>query len=789
MVGLFFVLFLSWGLVNSNPVEIHLICSQQPITALVGGDVILPCHLQPPVSAADWTVEWSKPGLNPESVHYHENGRAKFEEQNPSYSFRTRLFVNDMKTGNVSVKIFDVEESDSGIYKCFLPSIQKEASIKLIVEERRLICSQQPITALFGDDVILPCHLQPPVSAADWTVEWSKPGLDPESVHYHEDGRLRVKEQNPFYSHRTSLSVNDMKTGDVSLTIFDLKKNDSGIYKCFLPSIKKEASIELIVVERRLICSQQPITALVGDDVILPCHLQPPVSAADWTVEWSKPGLDPESVHYHEDGRQRVKGQNPSFSDRTSLSVDDMKTGDVSLRIFNVVKNDSGIYKCFLPSIKTEASIELIVERRATEEANARVEAEDRATNAERRATEEANARVEAEDRATNAENKATEEAKARVEAEDRATYARRRAIEENIARATYARRRATEAENKATEETSMCFEYNVDCDWSRTTGGDGSDHDDIESQVLSSSRCRCDRAAMSRPLIEHSVPVTGGASSVALSSPPAPQFILTTHRSVETSTTVERHLICSQKPITALAGDDVILPCHLQPPVSAADWTVEWSKPGLDPESVHYHENGRLKFEEQNPSYSFRTRLFVNDMKTGNVSVKIFDVEKSDSGIYTCFLPSIKKEASIELIVVERQLICSQQPITALVGDDVILPCHLQPPVSAADWTVEWSKPGLDPESVHYHEDGRLRVKEQNPSYSYRTSLSVDDMKTGDVSLRIFNVEKSDSGIYKCFLPSIKKEASIELIVGGSTTYRDGCDVMACGPPPPFCV
>ncbi|KAM3590442.1 uncharacterized protein V6R79_009637 [Siganus canaliculatus] len=431
MVGLVLVLFLSWGLVDSDSVERQLVCSQQPITALVGDDVILPCHLQPPVSAADWTVEWSKPGLDPESVHYHEDGRPKFEEQNPSYSFRTELFVDDMKTGNVSVKIFDVEKSDSGIYKCFLPSIKKEASIELIV--------------------------------------------DPESVHYHENGRLKFKEQNPSYSDRTSLSVDDMKTGDVSLRIFSVEKNDSGIYKCFLPSVKKEASIELIVVERQLICSQQPITALVGDDVILPCHLQPPVSAADWTVEWSKPGLVPESVHYHENGRVKFEEQNPSYSYRTSLSVDDMKTGDVSVKIFDVGKSDSGIYKCFLPSIKKEASIELIV---------------------------------------------------------------------------------------------------------------------------------------------------------------------------------VETQLICSQQPITALDGDDVILPCHLQPPVSAADWTVEWSKPGLNPESVHYHEDGGLKFEEQNPSFSDRTSLSVDDMKTGDVSLRIFSVEKNDSGIYKCFLPSIKKEASIELIV-----------------------------------------------------------------------------------------------------------------------------------------
>ncbi|KAM3590649.1 uncharacterized protein V6R79_013676 [Siganus canaliculatus] len=134
MVGLVLVLFLSWGLVDSDSVKTQLICSQQPITALVGDDVILPCHLQPPVSAADWTVEWSKPGLDPESVHYHEEGGLKFEEQNPSFSGRTSLSVDDMKTGDVSLRLFSVEKNDSGIYKCFLPSIKKEASIKLIVD-------------------------------------------------------------------------------------------------------------------------------------------------------------------------------------------------------------------------------------------------------------------------------------------------------------------------------------------------------------------------------------------------------------------------------------------------------------------------------------------------------------------------------------------------------------------------------------------------------------------------------------------------------------------------------
>uniref|UniRef100_A0A8C4GHL3 Ig-like domain-containing protein n=1 Tax=Dicentrarchus labrax TaxID=13489 RepID=A0A8C4GHL3_DICLA len=108
--------------------------------------------------------------------------------------------------------------------------------------------------------------------------------------------------------------------------------------------------------------------------------------------------------------------------------------------------------------------------------------------------------------------------------------------------------------------------------------------------------------------------------------------------------------LIC--QPITALAGDDVILPCHLEPPISVSDETVEWTRPDLDPKYIHFHQDGRLMFDHQNPSYYLRTRLFMDGLMTGNVSMKIFKVKVSDTGRYQCALPSFQKEASIQLIV-----------------------------------------------------------------------------------------------------------------------------------------
>ncbi|XP_071315006.1 uncharacterized protein [Trachinotus anak] len=114
-----------------------------------------------------------------------------------------------------------------------------------------------------------------------------------------------------------------------------------------------------------------------------------------------------------------------------------------------------------------------------------------------------------------------------------------------------------------------------------------------------------------------------------------------------------------------------------------------------------------------------------------------------------------------------KSNLICSSEPVAALAGSDVILPCRLEPPISASSRTVEWTRPGLDPEYIHVHQDGRLVYQSQNPLYNYRTALFVDQLINGNVSLKLLNVKISDAGRYKCFLPWLWKEAFIQLGVG----------------------
>ena len=101
-----------------------------------------------------------------------------------------------------------------------------------------------------------------------------------------------------------------------------------------------------------------------------------------------------------------------------------------------------------------------------------------------------------------------------------------------------------------------------------------------------------------------------------------------------------------------------------------------------------------------------------------------------------------------------------------ALVGEDVILPSVLDPPVNAFRMTVEWTRSNLDPRFVLVWRDGAELEDKKHPSYRGRTSVFIDQLKLGDISLKLSRVKLSDEGRYKCFNPELG-HSFIELVVG----------------------
>ncbi|XP_073331041.1 butyrophilin subfamily 3 member A3-like [Pagrus major] len=103
---------------------------------------------------------------------------------------------------------------------------------------------------------------------------------------------------------------------------------------------------------------------------------------------------------------------------------------------------------------------------------------------------------------------------------------------------------------------------------------------------------------------------------------------------------------------------------------------------------------------------------------------------------------------------------------IRALAGETVVLPCH----TNGGDLPlIEWSKEGLAPKNiVLLYREGRDIHAEKNLRFHYRTSLTMDGLKNGNISLRISGMLLSDAGKYTCrtIQNKVQKDVTIELVV-----------------------
>ncbi|XP_035771773.1 butyrophilin subfamily 3 member A2-like [Neolamprologus brichardi] len=91
-----------------------------------------------------------------------------------------------------------------------------------------------------------------------------------------------------------------------------------------------------------------------------------------------------------------------------------------------------------------------------------------------------------------------------------------------------------------------------------------------------------------------------------------------------------------------------------------------------------------------------------------------------------------------------QSQMIGPTQPLVAMTGDDIILPCQLEPARDVVDLTVEWSRRDLKPRFVHLN---------SNDSFHFNSN-SLDRC--------VFIC-----GTYKCLVPKFNAETVVTLAVG----------------------
>uniref|UniRef100_A0A3Q2UMZ5 Butyrophilin-like protein 2 n=1 Tax=Fundulus heteroclitus TaxID=8078 RepID=A0A3Q2UMZ5_FUNHE len=87
------------------------------------------------------------------------------------------------------------------------------------------------ITAFVTETVILPCRIT--VDGELPTLEWSKEGLSPPNITFlYRDGCETFGMKNPALLYRTNLVLNELKDGNISQIIYNLRPSDGGVYQC-----------------------------------------------------------------------------------------------------------------------------------------------------------------------------------------------------------------------------------------------------------------------------------------------------------------------------------------------------------------------------------------------------------------------------------------------------------------------------------------------------------------------------------------------------------------------------
>uniref|UniRef100_A0A3B5BF03 Ig-like domain-containing protein n=1 Tax=Stegastes partitus TaxID=144197 RepID=A0A3B5BF03_9TELE len=119
-----------------------------------------------------------------------------------------------------------------------------------------------------------------------------------------------------------------------------------------------------------------------------------------------------------------------------------------------------------------------------------------------------------------------------------------------------------------------------------------------------------------------------------------------------------------------------------------------------------------------------------------------------------------------------QSQVIGPSQPIVATLGDSIILPSYLKPVYDATTLTVEWARPDLDPRFV-YVSRGSLELEQlKNAAYKGRTSMFTDELKHGNISLKLSKVKQADAGRYRCFIPELEKD-TVNVVIKAVGSYR----------------
>ncbi|XP_059564295.1 hemicentin-1-like [Myotis daubentonii] len=299
----------------------------EPLVAMLGGVAELPCFLLPPQNVKNMEISWTR-YLPSHLVHMYEEGRDKPQDAMKEYFKRTELERNVMHKGMVVLRIFNIQLSDSGQYRCAFQNGSFYSDT--VIELKVAALGSHP---QFHVEVTESSQLRLECKSEGWFPQPKVQWMDSEGREIPAETETHTQDKDGLFHVTTSLLLREASQKNLTCSVWNPVLNQ-----------KKEEHLS-IAGAFRVQGPHEPMVAMLGGDAELPCLLLPHQSVKNMKISWTR-FLPSQVVHLYEDGRDKPEEAHEEYFGRTELVTDYMDKGVVTLRILNVQPSDSGQYRC-----------------------------------------------------------------------------------------------------------------------------------------------------------------------------------------------------------------------------------------------------------------------------------------------------------------------------------------------------------------------------------------------------------------------------------------------------------
>ncbi|XP_029311290.1 butyrophilin-like protein 2 [Cottoperca gobio] len=505
--------------------------------------------------------------------------------------------------------------------------------------------------------------------------------------------------------------------------------------------------------QSQLIVPPQPIVAAVGSDIILPCHLKPAMDVTAETLEWTRFDLNLRFVLVWRDAQT----EHPSYKGRTSLFTDELKRGNISLKLSKVQLSDQGTYTCNI--LDKQSSVELVVG--AVSSPVISLAGTDRDRGGVMLDCESAGWYPEPEVLWLDAEGKLLSAGPPETVRgpDDLYTVSSRVTVEKRHSNSFTCRvqQKNTNLSRDAhihvpegffpVQSSSSPLFIVLAVTVAELTEG---------QQKLTEGQQKLTEGL--QELREGQQKLTEGQQKLTEGQQKLTEGLQELTKRLQVETRLQEMTEGLQEKTEGLKQ----LRDQVKERVEEVEGELAENKKELEAVETEITEREK-KFDKPQELLTRKENLFKAQWKLKETKKNYEKLKMKIEQLHCTW----KHRSFLITLLGLSQEVGRPRPVMAMVGEDVVLPCQLDPPVDAVSMTIEWARPDLDPRFVHVWHDGQELLDDQNEAYKGRASLLADALKHGDISLKLSKVRTSDDGRYRCYIPTLSQEHFVQLLVG----------------------